>query len=159
MPRSCCRLPPLEWHGARVKRLECVGMGLGDEDESWGESRREQKWEQGNGNEHKADAVCVCVLWIEESATWHLEVECECELAQATRGNTIHIFYLCLYACVCVWMCVHSVQEKECESLIWHMACILRMSQVLKLAERTGKKNTHTRWDEERLQKCSGKLH
>ncbi|KAM8708338.1 hypothetical protein ACLKA7_015330 [Drosophila subpalustris] len=32
-PVAGCRLPPLEWHGARVKRLECVSMGLDDENE------------------------------------------------------------------------------------------------------------------------------
>jgi len=33
-PVAGCRfLPPLQWHGARVKRLECVSMGLDDEDD------------------------------------------------------------------------------------------------------------------------------
>lgn len=96
-------MPPLEWHGARVKRLECVGMGLGDEEKRGRE--RESK------REHKADAM----LWIESSAVWNLQVECECELAQATRGNTIDIFHVsaCASERVCVCVCVHSVQGKR----------------------------------------------
>lgn len=88
--------------------------------------------------------LCVCVLWIEESATWHLQEECECELAQATRGNTIHIFYLCLYACVCVNVCAQCARKRM---RVFNMTHGMHSENVTssKVGRENRKKNTHTR--------------